>query len=139
MLYIFHKGAGRMFITIKRNTGWYGMGSRIQIEIDGKRIASIAENQKREIGIPNKKASLRVTQYGIKSNTIEVFDGDLIEIISTKWYRMSFPLIIAGMVLSAFIPALMFRIIAIASIGILIFISLYLLNGFNLKVMGKGR
>ena len=129
-------GIIHMTITIKRNTGWQGSGSDIQIKVNGEETASIAENQHLEVELPNDKANLKVSQIGIKSNEIEVKDGDIVEIISTMWYRLNLPLFIIVMALSILFPGL-YRLIAIFSLCSLLVISLFLVDGFYLKVLRK--
>lgn len=125
-----------MTITIKRNTGWQGAGSNIQIKVNDEKVASISENQHLEVELPHDKAHLKVSQIGIKSNEIEVKDGDIVEIISTSWYRMNFPLFIAVMALPIFIPG-WYRLITIFSLSLLLVISLFLIDGFYLKVLER--
>src|SRR5690554_2557291 len=124
-----------MSITIKRNTGWQGMGTRIQILVNGEKVASVSGKQQVEIELPDNKAHLKVTQTGIKSNEIEVQDGDIIEITQTRLHRMSFPLMMVIMFFTIFIPSLTYRFIATISLGGLLTISLFITDGFYLKVL----
>lgn len=127
-----------MSITIKRNTGWFGMGTQIQIKVNGEKIAIVADKQHVEVELPDNKAHLKVTQTGIKSNEIEVQDGDIIEILQTRWHLMSFPLMMAVMFFTIFIPGLTYRLIATLSLGVFFIISLFLIDGFYLKVFDRG-
>ena len=124
-----------MSITIKRNTGWQGMGTRIQILVNGEKVASVSGKQQVEVELPGNKAHLKVTQTGIKSNEIEVQDGDIIEITQTRLHRMSFPLMMVIMFFTIFIPSLTYRFIATISLGGLLTISLFITDGFYLKVL----
>ena len=126
-----------MSITIKRNTGWFGMATQIQIKVNGEKIASIADKQHVEVELPDNKANLKVMQTGIKSNEIEVQDGDIIEIRQTRWHLMSFSLMMAVMFLTIFIPSLTYRLIATLSLGVLLIINLFLIDGFYLKVFDR--
>jgi len=127
-----------MSIKIKRNTGWQGSGSNIKIIVNGEEVASVPENQQVEVELPHDQAHLKVSQLGISSGEIEVKDGDRLEVIPTRWYRMNFPIFIAMLVLSIFIPGL-YRLITIFSLSLILVISLYLTDGFQLKVLERDR
>ncbi|NLJ97650.1 MAG: hypothetical protein GX320_00020 [Tissierellia bacterium] len=92
--------------TIKRNTGWQGMASEIQIKVNGVRVASVADNQQVEVELPDNKAHLKVTQFGIKS--------------------------------TIFISNLTYRLTVTLFLGVLLIISLFLIDGFYLKVFDRG-
>lgn len=126
-----------MSITIKRNTGWQGIGSQIQIMVNEEKVVSVSDKQQVEVEIPDNKAYLKVKQTGIKSNEIEVQDGDIIEITQTRWLRMSFPLMMAVMFFTISIQSLTYRIIATISLGGLLTISLFIIDGFHLKVFDR--
>lgn len=124
-----------MSITIKRNTGWQGMALKMQIKVNGERVARVEEKGQAEVELPGDRAYLQVTHSGVKSNEIEVKDGDTVEITSTKLYRMSLPLLITTMtILNILIQNLTYRLIAIIIIGILHIVSLSFIDGFHLKV-----
>lgn len=132
------KGVDNMSITINRNTGWIGMALKIQIKVNGEKTAKVKEQGHAKINLPGDRAYLQVTQSGIKSNEIEVKDGDIVEITSTKLYRMNlYLLIITVIILNVLIRNSTYRSIAIIIICILDIISLFFINGFYLKVSDK--
>lgn len=131
------KGDNNMSITIKRNTGWQGMDSKIQIEVNGEKAASVMENNSVDVELPDGKAHIKVTQFGIKSNEIAVKEGDIILITSTRWVRMSFPLMLIIFFLTIFLPNLTYRLTIIFILGALIVISIFLFNGFHLSVFDR--
>ncbi|MGH4050651.1 MAG: hypothetical protein ACREVX_04745 [Clostridium sp.] len=126
-----------MSITIKRNTGWQGMGSKIQIKVNGEKADSVMENSSVDIELPDGKAQIKVTQFGIKSNEMAVKEGDIIRLTSTRWLRMSFPLILIIFVLTIFLPNLTYRLTVFSILCVLIVISIFLFNGFNLSVFDR--
>lgn len=126
-----------MSITIKRSTGWQGSGSKIKIKVNGKKVASVAENQAVVVELPHDQADLKVSQFWSKSSRIAVEDGDIIELLPTRWYRMHSLLFIVVMVLSIFIPEF-YRWIAIFFVSPLLLISSFLFDGFYLKVLERG-
>jgi ribosomal protein S17 len=126
-----------MSITIKRNTGWQGMVSKIQIEVNGEKTGSVMENNSVDVEIPDGKAHIKVTQFGIKSNEIAVKEGDIIRITSTRWLRMSFPLIFIISFLTIFLPNLTYGLTIFFILEALIVISIFLFNGFHLSVFDR--
>lgn len=92
-----------MSITIKRNTGWIGGFSKIQIKLNGEKVAAVMQNQQVEVELPDNKAYIETNQFGTKSNEIEVKDGDILEITTTKWCRISVIIIIVVFPLMNFI------------------------------------
>ncbi|MFC5975868.1 MULTISPECIES: hypothetical protein [Carnobacterium] len=79
-----------MTVTIKRKTGWLGMGSKISINVNGEKAVKIAHSQEIDLDIQNNNAYLKVTQFGAKSNEVKVIDGDTVEITSAKWSYISY-------------------------------------------------
>jgi translation initiation factor IF-1 len=126
-----------MSITIKRNTGWIGSAAKIQIKLNGDKVASVNENQQVEVKLPNDKAYIKATQFEIKSNEIEVKDGDIVEITSKKWYQMSLPVIIFVIFSMNFISNSTYRIAALISVCVLYIISILLMDGFYLRVIDR--
>ena len=126
-----------MSITIKRNTGWQGTGSKIQIKVNGEKADSVMENNSVDIELPEGKAHIKVTQFGIKSNEIVVKEGDIIRITSTRLAKMSFPLILIIQALTIFIPNLTYRLTIFFILCALIIISIFLFNGFHLSVYDR--
>ena len=124
-----------MSIIIKRDTGWTGMGTRITVKLNGEKVGKVSHNNQIKVDFPKKSAKLRVSQLGVKSNEIEVKDGDVVEIKQARWYWMSYLLYMVLILVSIFIPDLTHRLIIIISFGILLIMSIFLINGFNLKVI----
>lgn len=120
-----------MSITIKRNTGWLGLASKMQIKVNGEKVARIKENEHAQVELPGDRAYLQATQSGVKSNEIEVKDRDIVEIRSTKLYQMSSPFLIITMtILNILIRNSTYRLIVIIIIGILYTVSLFLSMDF---------
>lgn len=124
-----------MSIIIKRNTGWLGVASKIQIKLNGQKVGSVMEKKYIEVEVPKGKANLQVARFGSKSNKIEVKDGDVIEITSTIFSRTIDSLIIPISILISLIPNLTYKLIIFAAFFVLVVISLFLFKLFNLKVV----
>lgn len=82
-------------IKVKRSTGWIGSAIKMQIIVNGERVATINNNQILEVELPGVKNDLKVRQLGVRSNKIEVKDGDILEVRYKGWYKALFPLMIA--------------------------------------------
>jgi len=124
-----------MSIIIKRNTGWLGVASKIQIKLNGQKAGSVMEKKYIEVEVPKGKANLQVARFGSKSNKIEVKDGDVIEITSTIFSRTIDSLIIPISILISLIPNLTYKLIIFAAFFVLVVISPFLFKLFNLKVV----
>ncbi|MBO1264876.1 hypothetical protein J3A84_07530 [Proteiniclasticum sp. SCR006] len=123
-------------IKVKRNTGWQGSGSPIKIHANGEKIASVSHKQKVEIKIPHDQVELKAMQFGIRSNTITVHDGDLVEVTSTFWTRWSLPVLIILFALPILLPDAQEKFMITALLMILLITLLLLfVKGYELKVL----
>lgn len=126
-----------MAITIKRNTGWIGSISKIKIKLNGEKVASVVNNQQIEVELPDNKAFIKAVQQGVKSNEIEVQNGDILEIKTTLWNKASLPLIIVLLSLSNLIFDSTHQIIADIFIAIFSIVSILLIDGFHLEILDR--
>jgi uncharacterized membrane protein len=85
--------------------------------------------------IRDKQKSIEVRLNDEKRQNIKV--GDIIRITSSRWIRMSFPLILIIIVLTIFLPNLTYGLIIFFILSALIFISIFLFNGFHLSVFDR--
>lgn len=79
-----------MSVTIKRKTGLSGVASKMSIKVNGEKVTKIANEEVVDIDIDAESTLLRVTQFGTRSKQIEVKDGDVVEINTTKIYYIIF-------------------------------------------------
>jgi hypothetical protein len=124
-----------MSITIKRKTGYIGMLTKIQIKLNDEKVASIENNQQIDIQLPEGKALLKVTQFGTKSNEIEVKDGDIVKITMTKLNLMIVPLMFITIFITNRMPNLKYNLNIIAFLTVLILIASFFIEGFNIKIL----
>ena len=124
-----------MSITIKRDTGFTGMGSKVQIKINGEKVASVINNEQVDIELHEVKARLKVTQFGVKSNEITVNEGDIIKITTTSFNRISMILMSIVIIVTNFIPNLTYKLITFTFVSILLVIGLLSVEGFHIQVM----
>lgn len=124
-----------MSVTIKRNTGWLGMGTRITVKLDGEKVAKIGYGEKIEVDLPDHSAQLKVSQTGSKSNKVEVVNGDAVEITTTKQvYLIWFLAVFSPLFLNIFTDRFRLPFIVI----IFIIISAFLVDSFHLAVLNRG-
>lgn len=121
-----------MSVTIKRNTDWVGRSINVAIKLNNEKIAKIGHNQELKLDIPNEGAQLKVSQQGTKSNTVEVKDGDVVEITTSKWTYLIIFLPAFLVMLPVFSFNMFLRFIFII---ILLMISIFFIKGFNLKIL----
>lgn len=123
-----------MSITLKRNTGWLGMGVKLTVKINGEKVSTIGYDEEIRLNIPHNSSELRVTQFGTKSNKVDVKNNDTIEIITPKLsYIMFFLVIISPTLLSSFINIVALYIVLIISTFLIVFLT----NTFKLKIVNK--
>jgi len=126
-----------MSIIIKRNTGWIGSLTKVQIKLNGEKVVSVKGNQQVEVNLPNDKTYIKATQFGTKSNEIEVKDGDILEITTSKWHQISIPITIILLIFNNLISDSIYRIAALI-IAVLSTISILLIDGLYIKVLDRG-
>lgn len=79
-----------MSVKITRDTGFYGMASKVKIFEDDKEVALISHEETIQLDVDN-PVILEVKGFGIKSNKIKVSDGEDLIIKSGK-YNFILPL-----------------------------------------------
>ena len=121
-----------MSIKIKRSTGWEGSATKMQIIVNGEKLATINKNEILEVELPSDKNSLKVRQFGVRSNEIEVKDGDILEVKYKVWYQAIFPLIIAITFIMSVVLDLPYNS-RILPVHILFVIITFIPKGFILK------
>lgn len=127
-----------MSILISRNTGILGSGPKVQIKINGKKVTSIKEDSTLEIEIPDDKANLKVTQSGLKSDEVEVIDGDIISIKFKKWYKIFSIVIVISVILSIFASILSTKVaIVFFMLWLLMIIISFLTNPLYINILNR--
>lgn len=124
-----------MSITVVRRTGLIGTILKMTIKINGERVAKIANGQKLEMAIPNNVVQICVTQSGVKSNTIEVKDGERVQIKSNKWSNRIYVLYYIIFITGLFTSNSLYKSIALLVILLLGFILLFIVNSFQLTIL----
>ncbi|WP_192988464.1 hypothetical protein [Carnobacterium mobile] len=125
-----------MSVTIKRNTDWVGRSINVAIKLNDEKIAKIGYNQELKLDIPNESAQLKVSQQGTKSNIVEVKDGDVVEITTSKWAYLIVLLPAFLVMLPIFSFNMFLRLISIIFLSI---ISIFFIKGFNLEILDNRR
>lgn len=120
-----------MTIQIKRETGLLGGFSKFSVKINGKKRGTLENEEILQLEIPDDEAVLQLTQFGVKTNEINVKDGDRLKVSTTTWgiygkMMCIFLFIISGL----YIP----NVIGYG-IVLLYIITGYFLNGFIFKII----
>ena len=126
-----------MHIRVARNTGWQGSGTSIRMLANGEKVLSISHKHEVEIEIPHEKVRLKASQFGAKSNEIEVHDGDLIEITSTAWNRWSYPVLILFLFFTILLPSTQMKFIVTLLVGGLYVGSMFFMETYHLEVQSS--
>ena len=126
-----------MHIRVARNTGWQGSGTSIRMLANGEKVLSISHKREVEIEIPHEKVRLKASQFGAKSNEIEVHDGDLIEITSTAWNRWSYPVLILFLFFTILLPSTQMKFIVTLLVGGLYVGSMFFMETYHLEVQSS--
>lgn len=123
-------------IRVKRNTGWQGSGSNLNIYANGEKIGTVFHKKEVEVEIPHEKVQLKVMQFGVRSNTVTVNDGDLVEVTSSLWTRWSLPVLLILFAFPILLPDVQEKFIITALLLILLITLLLLfVKGYDLKVL----
>jgi len=123
-----------MHIRVARNTGWIGSGTSIRILANGEKVLSISHKHEAEIEISHEKVRLKASQFGARSNEIEVRDGDLINITSTPWNRWSYPVLMLLMLFTILLPSTQMKLMVTLPVGGLYIGSMFFMDTYHLKV-----
>lgn len=122
-----------MAITIVRRTGIIGMAGTIAIKINGKKVDKIKTEQQIKIDIPNDSVRLQVSQTGVRSNELEVNDGEKIEITTPKWSSLILFLLIILPSLLNFIPNYKFSMLGIIVYSVIVIIMFSVMKWYRIK------
>ena len=122
-----------MALTVIRHTGWFGIATKLSLKINGEQVARIAHEQELKLDLKSAPSTLRVSQLGIRSNEIEVQEGDTVMIKNSIWTYI-FIVLFALILLLNFVEGF-YQLKSIASILVLVFAigSLFFLDTYRLE------
>lgn len=92
-----------MTIQVHRKTGWVGMFGNIQLLVNGEKNKKISNNETIDMYLPEEDATIQASTFGMKSNPIEVKDGDQLLLKSTFWGLYGFTFMIILVLINPFI------------------------------------
>lgn len=121
-----------MSVRIVRRTGWFGH-KKLNVKMNGEHVAKLGPRQDLEITLSDEKVIMSVSEFGRKSNAIEVVDGETIEIKTTIWSKATFALFLFTVYIDSFLLDVQFKVyslIAIGSVGIFL---TYVMNRYHFK------
>lgn len=92
-----------MSIQVHRKTGWVGMFGNLQVLVNGDKNKKVSNNETIDIHIPEEGATIQASTFGMKTNEIEVKDGDQLLLKSTFWGLYGFTFMIILMLINPFV------------------------------------
>ncbi|WP_188204618.1 hypothetical protein [Desemzia incerta] len=122
-----------MSVTIKRKTGLSGVVSKMSIKVNGEKVTKIANEEVVDIDIDAESTLLRVTQFGTRSNQIEVKDGDVVEINTTKIYYIIFLFPFISLIVSNSLQDQPYTLNTFLMLFLGMLLILFLFEGYHLK------
>lgn len=122
-----------MSVTIKRRTGLSGVASKMSIKVNGEKVTKIANEEVVDIDIDAESTLLRVTQFGTRSNQIEVKDGDVVEINTTKIYYIIFLFPFISLIVSNSLQDQPYTLNTFLMLFLGMLLILFLFEGYHLK------
>lgn len=120
-----------MTVKIKRNTGSVGPMGTFNVLVNGEKTATLPDTEILELEIPDDEAVIQLSQMGVKTNEMNVKDGDRLEVSTTFWGKYGIILIISLF----FISDLFARDVIRYGIFLLYFITAYVIDGFIYKTI----
>lgn len=122
-----------MSVTIKRKNGLLGVASKMSIKVNGEKVTKIANEEVVDIDIDAESTLLRVTQFGTRSNQIEVKDGDVVEINTTKIYYIIFLFPFISLIVSNSLQDQPYTLNTFLMLFLGMLLILFLFEGYHLK------
>lgn len=122
-----------MSVTIKRKTGLSGVASKMSIKVNGEKVTKIANEEVVDIDIDAESTLLRVTQFVTRSNQIEVKDGDVVEINTTKIYYIIFLFPFISLIVSNSLQDQPYTLNTFLMLFLGMLLILFLFEGYHLK------
>ena len=107
------KRSFHMTVTIIRRTGFIGMAAAISLKINGDKVGKVVSDHEVEIALLSNKAQLTVSQFGTRSNVLEINDGETIEISTSKSSNFVFFSMVFFPILINFIQSFQYRAITL--------------------------
>lgn len=110
-----------------------GVASKMSIKVNGEKVTKIANEEVVDIDIDAESTLLRVTQFGTRSNQIEVKDGDVVEINTTKIYYIIFLFPFISLIVSNSLQDQPYTLNTFLMLFLGMLLILFLFEGYHLK------
>lgn len=124
-----------MSVTIKRKTGTLGMGTKFSVKVNGEKVSKIANEESIELDIKEDNTLLRVSQFGSQSNQIEVKNGDVVEVTTTKLAYIAFFIPFIFIIASNIVESIYYTTSTLIIMLLLMLFILFTFNSYRLKVI----
>ncbi|MCD2137630.1 hypothetical protein [Salinicoccus halitifaciens] len=129
-----------MSFKLTRKTSWFGSATGMDVYIDGAEAEKIHRLEERHYELPKKRrrAVLTVSQQGMKSNALEVEQGDDVVIKTNKKYSRIFTaFFVALMAVIFFIDDFLTSTAFIVFLAMAVFYYLSKIDGFILEKVNE--
>lgn len=125
-----------MSFKLTRKTSWFGSATGMEVYIDDEEAGKIRRLEEQHYELPKKRrrAVLTVSQQGMKSNALEVEDGDDVLVRTNKKYSRIFTVFfVALMAVIFFIDDFLTSTAFIVFLAMAVFYYLSKIDGFILE------
>lgn len=121
-------------ITIKRQTGFIGSATAMSIHVNEEKVEKIRLGQEVDILLPTESATVKVTQFGAKSNIVKAKNRDHYILKTRPW---SIIVIILFILLSPLVSSIGTNFVSVTLVYILLIggflATFYFLSSYELK------
>jgi len=120
-----------MTVKIKRNTDFVGTMAKFKVIVNGEKVGTIGHEEFLEVEIPDDEAVIQLSQMGVRTNEMNVKDGDRLEVSTSNWGKYGvFAVIFLFLISRLFAPNVIRY-----GLFLLYFISAFVVNGFMYKII----
>ena len=120
-----------MTVKIKRNTGLVGSMGTFNVLVNGEKTETLPNTEILELEIPDDEAVIQLSQLGVKTNEMNVKDGDRLEVSTTFWGKYGNIVVISLFFISDLFAPDVIRY----GILLLYFISAFVVDGLLYKTI----
>lgn len=79
-----------MSFKLTRKTSWFGSATGMEVYINDEEVEEIYRLEEKNYELPKQPSTLKVSQQGMKSNELQVYDNDNIMLKTNKKYSRIF-------------------------------------------------
>lgn len=107
------------------------------MKVNGEKVRKTAHEEAIELDIKDDNASLRVSQFGSRSNQIQVKDGDVVEVTTTRLAYLVFLIPFIFVIVSNIVENVYYTTNTFVLMVLLMLVILFTFNCYRLKVINR--